>query len=237
MQLVKQERAKELHCPPKPSVAEREAMAARDDGSFEEVPAKCPAWVAHVCRNREAFSEVAFVFGESMTAPTFALGHAYKSPFCAALYNLQRGPTLVAAASSSDPTVVAARRVYLHNWRVQRDAFFYEDSPCFADPPALVVPLLRSESNTIAWRDAVPLDYKVFIDQLPPPTKSHKQKKTKTEEVDHSLEAKHPWVRRFVGHECGPKVAASESFQRHQRWNLMGGGPCSSVLCRSSGAS
>ena len=102
-------------------------MAEADDGSWEESQPNCLAWVAQMCRQRDEFSKVALIFGDSMDAPpfAFALGHASKQPFWAALFCLQPTVAAGAAAGSSD-VVVAPRQAHLHNWRVGYEDFFFE---------------------------------------------------------------------------------------------------------------
>ena len=88
--MVQQARARALHGPPMPSLELRSALAEADDGSWEETQPNCLAWVAQMCRQRDEFSKVALIFGDSMDAPpfAFALGHASKQPFWAALFCL-----------------------------------------------------------------------------------------------------------------------------------------------------
>ena len=146
-----------------------------------------------MCRQRDEFSKVALIFGDSMDAPAFAfaLGHASKQPFWAALFCLQPTGAAGAAAGSSD-VVVAPRRC------VRYEDFFFEDSPWFAEPPTMVVPSLRFEGNAVAWSDVEASPYKVFVEGLPAPPKLPTRKASKKHEVDPTLTAKHPWVHRLV---------------------------------------
>ena len=202
--VVQQARARELHGPPMPSLELRSALAEADDSSWEVTQPNCLAWVAQMCRQRDEFSKVALIFGDSMDAPpfAFALGHASKQPFWAALFCLQPTGAAGAAAGSSD-VVVAPRQAHLHNWRVGYEDFFFEDSSWFAEPPTMVVPSLRFESKAVAWSDVEASPYKVFVEGLPAPPKLPTRKASKKHEIDPTLTAKHPWVHRIVAKHSG----------------------------------
>ena len=131
---VQQEWKRLLHCPSIPSEIERKAMADADDGSWEEVAPACPAWVLQACRQRQAFSQVALVFGETLAAPTFVLGHASQSPMWACFYELRRAAALGASSSSTGPAVETPRHEHRANWRVQLADFLRGFSFFFENP-------------------------------------------------------------------------------------------------------
>jgi hypothetical protein len=200
---VEKQKTRDLLSPPPPSLTEREVLAACDDGRFEEAPPECPHWVRQLCRNRDQFAEVVLMWGSTVhDCAFFVLGHASQNPFWASFYKLQRCAAAGAASSSSDVVVVGPRVAHVDLWQVDYTKYFFEDSPDFLDPPRLVVPGLRFEGKGLAWSDAEAVEFKTFVENMPVPPLTEKRKK-KSEKVDKTLEAMHPWTRRFSGKPSG----------------------------------
>ena len=195
---VAQERVKELYSPMIPSKEIREKMAVADDGLGEERPRDLPDWVRRVCKFREHFREIAFIFGEGRAANIFVLGYGSENPFWAVFIRL------LATEQGEDGIVIvdkpACRQEHEFVFSVIHDKYYFEDEPMLFGPPTAVLPGLKFESKQRSFSDSKMQSFDEFVAAMPAlPASSRAPRTKKHSDVDETLLSKHPWLRRVLG--------------------------------------